>query len=136
MRPEYTIKHWLLTLALSPFTGVAVAAIIGEDPNEVLSPVQAVWVFLLFGLLFSAPAFLIYFVLFLLLEKFSIKVIVSKIILITAASLSVIFTFLLLGMTNESLISLKIAYIATAIITGIFLKLEKPGEVIKNTPIG
>lgn len=86
MRPEYTIKHWLLTLALSPFTGVAVAAIIGEDPNEVLSPVQAVWVFLLFGLLFSAPAFLIYFVLFLLLEKFSIKVIASKIILITAAS--------------------------------------------------
>lgn len=135
MKPGYTIKHWLLTIIISPFIAIVVVIIRGKDSNDVLFPLQAIWGLWIFGVLFSAPAFLIYFCLFFLLEKFSLTTITRKAIIITVAVLSVIFSFLQFGINNDTLQPLKIAYIVTAIITGSLLKLEKSAAIIpKNIP--
>lgn len=125
MRPGYTIKHWLLTIAISPITEMLIAAITGKDSNHVLLPLELIWYFWIFGFLFSLPAFALYLVLFYLLYRLSTPVETSKVILIIVSGLCIIFTFSLLE-TPE----LIMAYTLTAVITGFFLKLKKQDKVV------
>lgn len=122
MRIEYALKHWLLTLIISPFTAILLAILIGKDANEAFLSLYLIHFFWFFGFVFSLPGLAIYLGIFYLLQKLSVPVTDSKAILIIATIACIIFSFLFLETPALDLIT---AYSLTSAVAGLRLKLGK-----------
>lgn len=121
MRVIYAFQHWLFTLLLTPFTSLAIEYIWKTDTHKVIGLLEIYPLTLLFSIVFSLPAFLIYLICFYCLSKQKLKLNVSKFILTAIAIICVYITLAVIKMGDDQIM---IAYSLTALILGLALKLK------------
>ena len=121
MNWSYLFKHWFGTLIMSPIIAQIIDLLMNKN-NQILNFYESFPLFLLFGLFFSTPTYLLYSILFYYLNYKNIKNVFAKIILISFALLGIIITFWLISGTliyNGILI-----YCISSIITGTIFKIK------------
>jgi hypothetical protein len=121
MNWSYLFKHWFGTLIMSPIIAQIIDLLMNKN-NQILNFYESFPLFLLFGLFFSTPTYLLYSILFYYLKYKNIKIVYAKIILISFALLGIIITFWLISGTliyNGILI-----YCISSIITGTIFKIK------------
>ncbi len=118
---SYLFKHWIGTLIMAPIIAQIIDLLMNKN-NQILNFYESFPLFILFGLFFSTPTYLLYSILFYYLKYKNIKNVYAKIILISFALLGIIITFWLISGTliyNGILI-----YCISSIITGTFFKIK------------
>jgi hypothetical protein len=121
MNWSYLFKHWFGTLIMAPIIAQIIDLLMNKN-NQILNFFESFPLFLLFGLFFSTPTYLLYSILFYYLNYKNIKNVFAKIILISFALLGITITFWLISGTliyNGILI-----YCISSIITGTIFKLK------------
>ncbi len=121
MNWSYLFKHWFGTLIMAPIIAQIIDLLMNKN-NQILNFYESFSLFLLFGLFFSTPTYLLYSILFYYLKYKNIKNVYAKIILISFALLGIIITFWLISGTliyNGILI-----YCISSIITGTIFKIK------------
>lgn len=121
MNWSYLFKHWFGTLIMAPIIAQIIDLLMNKN-NQILNFHESFPLFLLFGLFFSTPTYLLYSILFYYLKYKNIKNVYAKIILISFALLGIIITFWLISGTliyNGILI-----YCISSIITGTIFKIK------------
>jgi hypothetical protein len=118
---SYLFKHWFGTLIMAPIIAQIIDLLMNKN-NQILNFYESFPLFILFGLFFSTPTYLLYSILFYYLKYKNIKNVYAKIILISFALLGIIITFWLISGTliyNGILI-----YCISSIITGTIFKIK------------
>lgn len=121
MNWSYLFKHWFGTLIMAPIIAQIIDLLMNKN-NQILNFYESFPLFLLFGLFFSTPTYLLYSILFYYLNYKNIKNVFAKIILTSFALLGITITFWLISGTliyNGILI-----YCISSIITGTIFKLK------------
>ncbi len=121
MNWSYLFKHWFGTLLLGPIVGQIIIILTNQE-NQVFDFLEFYIFYLLFGLFFSSPTYILYAILYWILSSKDISKNYSKSILISFASIGIIITFLTLnGMSTFQGI---ISYMIPSLFLGLFLKLN------------
>ena len=116
----YPIKHWFLSLVIGPLFPLIIT-------NKSLFGLSEVYFFFIsFSIIYSIPAFIFYYILFLQLLKVNLSSIAKKIILNSFGIIGLIITLLLrFGTINDSfLFDILIGYSSAIIISSFFYKIE------------
>lgn len=121
MNWSYLFKHWFGTLLFAPFV-FELFCIISERSNSVVGLIEVYPITFIFSLIFSAPTYILYGIIYFYLSKKEIAIKYSKTILILFTSLSILITFHIVFNARELYISF--AYTITSIILGIIFKLN------------
>lgn len=121
MNWTYLFKHWFGTLLIAPIIAQVIELIITKN-NQIFSFSESYLLFLIFGLFFSIPTYLLYIFLYYFLIQKNINTVCSKIILISFAVSGIIITFWIIGGT----FSFKgaLSYSLSSIVTGLIFKIN------------
>ena len=133
MNKSYLILHWILTLAISPFTSQALDYFFGSNPHRIVGLLEVYPITFLFSIAFSLPTILIYHVLYKFLSNKKIDFRYSKLLLISISVLGITITQLVIeGSMSQEII---IAYSFTTIIVGLFLRLKafETAKIVSTT---
>jgi hypothetical protein len=121
MSRYYPIKHWLTTLMIGPLLLGIYEAIRASDRN-VWGELQTYPLFLVLGLVYSFPVFLMYCLAFNLLIKTTATPWLIKTILNTGAIACVFISFKIIG--GSLALTLSIAYSMALLISSFFFKVQ------------
>ena len=121
MRWSYLVKHWFSTL----FIGPAIAQImllVDSIDNLLFGFFEYYFLFIIFGIFFSTPTYLVYSLLYWYLAKKNLDEWKAKVILIFVAITGIVMTFSAIGgsVSDYGIIS----YSISSLLTGIFFKLN------------
>ncbi len=122
MNWSYLFKHCFGTLLLGPLFSEIILIIYDVKPNNLFGLLELYPLSLLFSLIFSAPTYIIYALVYYCLAKFKIQVIYSKIILISLVVFGIIITTSLLK--GSIMQDVLISYTIAAILLGFILNLN------------
>lgn len=118
---SYLFKHWFGTLLISSLLFSLFQFISEPYHSDILGEIIF---YLFFSTIFSLPVFAIYTLLFIILNQLNTPTPIAKIILISTTIIGVFVTNYVIWKTSG--IIMEIFYALTALLIGIFLKLEKP----------
>ena len=122
MNKAFPFLHWLLTLVIAPFISQGLISLFGSNPHQMATLLEYYPITLLISFYLSLPAFVAYFICFLLLEYFMISGINAKFILIGVTVAGILTTTKLTGGTLMD--DVNWAYSVTALITGLLLPIR------------
>lgn len=117
----YLFKHWFGTLILAPLIGQIIEHFTNNS-NQIFDYFETYILFLIFGLFFSTPTYLLYSLIYWFLGQKNINKKYAKIILILFAIAGIIITFGSIG--GSFGYKGTLIYSLSSIITGLFLKLN------------
>lgn len=131
MNWSYLFKHWFGTILLGPIIGQIIEIFLNQN-NKIFDFLEYYIFFILFGLLFSSPTYIIYGILYWILANKKIDYNYSKFILIFFVNAGIIITFFSINgfSTYQGILS----YCLASIITGLFFKLNFKRSNDHNTP--
>ncbi len=118
----YPFKHWLSSLVVAPFILMVQDYFSGN--NNFSNALGIFMLFIIFGLLFSFPVFVLYFILYNFLISKMFNTIITKVILNSATIIGVFVIIKLIG-GSAMTTSLALHYSATIIVCSFFFKIEK-----------
>lgn len=119
MNWSYLFKHWFGTLLIGP---IIVDIIIYLNYAKIGGLLEVYPIALLFSLIFSAPTYIIYGIIYYFLCQKNVKRLYSKIILIVLAVSGVYITTIIIKVNMME--DIAISYSISSIITGLFFKLN------------
>ncbi|WP_439553909.1 hypothetical protein [Flavobacterium macrobrachii] len=119
MNWSYLFKHWFGTLLIGP---IIVDIIIYLNYSKIGGLVEVYPIALIFSLIFSAPTYIIYGIIYHFLYQKNVKGLYSKIILIVLAVSGVYITTIIIK--GNMMDDIAISYSISSIITGLFFKLN------------
>jgi hypothetical protein len=125
MDNTYPLKQWLVTLTISPFL-LAVYEYFWGSSATAKGYIELYTLFLLLGIAYSLPVFVIYYLSFFLLSKRVKSPLSMKIILNIIAITGVYITFKILGGALTP--GLSITYIVTIFVSSLILKISVKKE--------
>lgn len=122
MTNTYPYKHWLTTLIVSALTIFFIDVISGN--NNFNDALGICMLFIIYGLLFSLPMFILYFLLFYILIRKVNSALIIKTILNTVTICGIYITIQLIGGT---MMTPKLAtyYSIILIVCSLFFKIKK-----------
>ncbi|MFD1550900.1 hypothetical protein DNU06_05140 [Putridiphycobacter roseus] len=120
----YPFSHWLLTLIISPF----IVMMVSDSPY--LNNIGAVFIMMLFGLLYSLPTFIIYIIGFFIFKKYNINLFILKTSLIFTALIGMVLTILLLFDQDEFVFIVSYGIIIN--ILGLMLPISRKKDLVKK----
>ncbi|MCE3282701.1 MAG: hypothetical protein K0Q66_1438 [Chitinophagaceae bacterium] len=126
MNLGYPIKHWLTTLVISP-----AIMIVGDTiaNSKLMTDAMGIYfLFVLFGLIFSIPALLVYVIIFESIARTNRSALMVKTILNLTGAFAVLVTFLIIDGSMAKTPS--IVYTVGLLIGSLFYKVktDKPNE--------
>ena len=134
MRKSFMFLHWGLTIFLTPFISQIIGYIFGNDPHRVVGLLEVYPITFLFSIVFSIPTFVIYYLSFSLLARNKIRLLLSKIILMSLTVLGIYTTQRLIdGNMSKDIV---VSYSITSIFVGLSLRLKKIERKMQNKQIG
>jgi hypothetical protein len=107
---SYPYKHWLASLALGSLVGLA-------------SSIEMYLVYLMMGVIFSLPAFVVYLIAFGLLSKNAFSPFILKVILNLLAVAGVVITLTVIG--GDFAVITAMIYSGALVITSFFFRIEQ-----------
>lgn len=119
---SYILKHWITTLFLAPVISQIIEFIFGKSHHQVVGLFEVFPVTLIFSIVFSLPALVIYIFTFYFLYRNKVTFLVSKLTLIIVSVVTISITLILIGgtMFNEMIV----AYSLSALVTGLFFSIR------------
>lgn len=122
MNWSYLFKHWLGTVFLAPIISELINILFIPASNKIIGLVEVYPITIIFGFIFSIPTYIIYSIAFYFLGVKNVKIITSKLILITLSIIGIIISFSIAFNNREH--EITTAYILASLATGIFFKLK------------
>lgn len=122
MNWSYLFKHWLGTLFIAPIISELINILFIPTSNKIVGLVEVYPITIIFGFIFSIPTYIIYSIAFYFLGTKNVKIITSKLILITLSIIGIIISFSIAFNNREH--EITTAYILASLATGIFFKLK------------
>lgn len=123
MNKAFPFLHWLLTLVIAPFISQGLNALFGKDPHVIVTLLEFYPITIVISYIYSIPAFVVYFLCFLLIRKRKIPGLTAKLILTGITVAGILVTTTLTGGTlmNE----VNAAYSVSAIIAGLLMPIRQ-----------
>ena len=123
MNKAFPFLHWLLTLVIAPFISQGLNALFGKDPHVIVTLLEFYPITIVISFIYSIPAFVVYFLCFLLIRKRKIPGLTAKLILTGITVAGILVTTTLTGGTlmNE----VNAAYSVSAIIAGLLMPIRQ-----------
>jgi len=126
MNQNYIFKHWLSTLVLAPFLPSVYELIFNPVSSQIVGLVEIYPVTLVFSFFFSLPTLLIYYFVFIFLQKKKTSLLLAKFILIALTIIGIIVTLLLFG--GSLVPTLLFAYSLACILSGCLIKIKQEAK--------
>lgn len=118
---SYLLKHWFGTLLLGPILG-QINEILTNRSNQIVEFLEYYIFYLLFGLFYSSPTYMLYGILYCILSNRNINNLCSKSILTSFAIVGIIVSFLTLN--GISSLPGILCYSLATLFFGFYLKLN------------
>lgn len=122
MNWSYFYKHWFGTLLLGPIIAMIIEYYTNENSQTIFGFLEVYPIFLIVGLMYSTPTYILYGFIYYFLGQKNINLIFSKIVLIFFAVNGVIITFWLLG--GSWSIDGILSYCIASMISGLYFTLD------------
>lgn len=119
---KYLFSHWIITLLITPFLVQLLMYLTRNNAHQIVGLVEVYPITLIVSLIFSIPTYIIYGIIDFLCLRNEIKTKNVKLILIAAALVGILITFLTVFKTRD--IEITIGYFLTSLIVGLVLKFK------------
>ena len=123
---KFPIKNWLITLVVAPVFGAVI-----DKLSKPVIPTFIGWLefypnLVFFSLFISLPTFILYFIVFFVLNWKNVSNAGLKLILIVVTAIGTTLTFYFIGGLLAK--KMAVAYIVVAAISCLLLKLDRPAR--------
>ncbi|MFT3935908.1 MAG: hypothetical protein QM726_19925 [Chitinophagaceae bacterium] len=127
---SFHLKHWIFTLIVGPLLAIILMPILHGHGLPELRSLDFAFLIFIFSIPCSMPAAILYLIAGYSLNLAPINYIVKKTTLIIFAIVGIFLTFKTIAGMLE--IEFAFFYVAATILTGLFLRLQKPIEQSSN----